>query len=144
VTGIGDQAGQVTAAATRWPPGYGRTVGGRPGRAAVLVDRGSAVRDADHLRCGRRDRPSGVVSSPVADLTAAATTTIRGGDPATLVAELRAQTAALHGMRGDLLSSGYGPDMLDRLDKLLEAFTADGAGEKTQLLHSRAVLGAFG
>lgn len=63
-----------------------------------------------------------------------------GGD----VAVLQQILATLIGMRGDMASSGYGPDMLDRLDRLIDAATSESAGNRTQRLRSVAALGAFG
>ncbi|WP_226353764.1 hypothetical protein [Pseudonocardia sp. ICBG601] len=144
-TGIGDQAGQVTAVVTSMAARV-RGALSAVDPAATLSSSAAAALSGTRIISGAAaaTAPRTPVSTSVTSLTTAATTSARTGDPAALIAELKAQTAALHGLRGDALSAGYGPDMLDRLDKLIEAFTADGAGEKTQRLRSRAALGAFG
>lgn len=144
-TGIGDQAGQVTAVVTTMAARVrGALAAVDP--AATLSSSAAAALSGTRIISGAAaaTAPRTPVSTSVTSLTTAATTSARTGDPAALIAELKAQTAALRALRGDTVSAGYGPDMLDRLDKLLEAFTADGAGEKTQRLRSRAALGAFG
>lgn len=89
-------------------------------------------------RVGGRDQgPS------LTDFVRAATTTSAADSG--LLGELKAQTALLAALRGDVTAGGYSANMLERLDKLIDAVSGGGlsAGQRAQAMRDLADLGAF-
>lgn len=99
---------------------------------------------------GRPELPSGVpdVRRIVGDAIRGATTTqtsssgVGGGDA---VAALQQIAGILTAMRGDIVSGGYGPDMLARLDDLITAVTGRSGTAASRAAGARDLseLGAF-